>query len=312
MRIGTGMACHTFGELVQGQVNRVPFLISLPIESYVKAAFYPDLAEELLTPPGKAKVRHIIRRMLEENGLPVRGRLDIEQPLPEGKGFATSTADMLAACRAVANAYGVTLPPAYLSRLLARLEPTDGIMYDEIVAYYHRRGRLLDRIGHLPPMKIIGIDRGGKIDTVSFNNQIITYSFEQEKEYACLLKRLKRAVKEGDAPTIGQIATRSAEMHQIHLPHPFFSELVALSEEVQGLGVVVAHSGTLAGILLDAASEAIREQADYIAGKMASVKRKTYRFTVRRLAERNLTYDTTISYDEHIPFSHLAGSDNDP
>jgi uncharacterized protein involved in propanediol utilization len=278
MKATTGIACHTFGELLQGQLEGSPFLVSLPVASYVRATFYPGSGGELVTSPQKIKVRRMIRRMAEKYEIPIHGTLLLEQSLPEGKGFATSTADMVAACRAVARAYHLPLLPEHISSLLVSIEPTDGIMYEEIVAYRHHKGEMFASLGSLPPLTIVGIDKGGKVDTVSFNKNRIACSYKEEKEYAFLLQKLQEAFRMGDSELIGHISTRSAEMHQKHLRHPYFSELAALCREIKGLGVVIAHSGTLAGILLDAQSPACKQQTADIMQKITDRNRSTYVF----------------------------------
>ncbi|MED0680315.1 kinase [Aneurinibacillus thermoaerophilus] len=282
MKAITGTACHTFGELLQGQREGVPFLVSLPIESYVNATFYPATSGELMTSPQKVKVYRVLRRLMNECKISLHGTLLLEKTLPESKGFATSTADMVAACRAVSKAYKLCLLPQHISSLLVQIEPTDGIMYDEVVAYQHHHGRVITSLGYLPPLRIIGVDRGGKVDTVSFNKRLAVYTCQEEKEYDRLLQKLQEAFREGDSELIGYVATRSAEMHQKRLAHPDFEELKALCRKAGGLGVVVAHSGTLAGILLDASSSSCERKVNMLQKKMKGWPRTVYTFSVAR------------------------------
>ncbi|WCN38296.1 kinase [Aneurinibacillus uraniidurans] len=282
MKAATGTACHTFGELLQGQYDGVPFLVSLPIQSYVRATFYPGGAGELITSPRKIKVRRILRRLMNEYEIPFEGTLLLEQSLPEGKGFATSTADMVAACRAVSKAYRLHLLPHHISSLLVQVEPTDGIMYDEIVAYRHHQGEVIASLGQLPPLRIIGADRGGRIDTVSFNRQAQPYTVQEEKEYEKLLVMLQEACRSGDSELIGYVATKSADLHQKRLSHPDFERMKEMCREIGGLGVTIAHSGTLAGILLDASSSDYIEQEKKLCERMKGWHRPLYKFSVAR------------------------------
>jgi uncharacterized protein involved in propanediol utilization len=50
---------------------------------------------------------------------------------------------------------------------------------------------------------------------------------------------------------LGRVATISASISQRHLPKPHWDNVLQLAEEHGALGVQVAHSGTLFGILLD-------------------------------------------------------------
>lgn len=282
MKAATGTACHTFGELLQGQYDGAPFLVSLPIQSYVRATFYPGGAGELVTSPQKIKVRRILRRLMKEYQLPFEGTLLLEQSLPEGKGFATSTADMVAACRAISKAYNLNLMPQHISSLLVKVEPTDGIMYNEVVAYRHHHGEVLATLGQLPPLRIIGVDRGGRIDTVSFNQHVQPYTVQEEAEYDRLLLLLQEAFHSGDSEMIGYVATRSADMHQKRLPHPDFERMKELCREVSGLGVVIAHSGTLAGILLDASAADYAQKEEKLCERVKGWHRSWHVFSVAR------------------------------
>ena len=282
MKAITGTACHTFGELLQGQYDGAPFLVSLPIQNYVRATFYPGGAGELVTSPQKIKVRRILRRLMNEYQIPFEGTLLLEQSLPEGKGFATSTADMVAACRAISKAYRLNLLPQHISSLLVQVEPTDGIMYNEVVAYGHHHGDVLAALGQLPPLRIVGVDRGGRIDTVTYNQYAEPYTIQEEAEYEQLLLMLQDAFRSGDSERIGYVATRSAEMHQKRLPHPDFERMKELCQEVGGLGVVIAHSGTLAGILLDASSADYIQKEKTLGERMKGWHRSLHVFSVAR------------------------------
>jgi uncharacterized protein involved in propanediol utilization len=67
-----------------------------------------------------------------------------------------------------------------------------------------------------------------------------------------LLDELATAVRTGDLATVGRIATRSAELHVRKFPRPGFEELYVACRELNGLGLVIAHSGTFLGILFRA------------------------------------------------------------
>src|SRR5438552_6590361 len=105
-------------------------------------------------------------------GLPLTGAiLDVDCRLPEGRGLASSTADVVATARAVSDATGLHLEPGEIAELAIQIEPTDGVMWDGVVAFNHRAGRLLRHLGPLPDMRVLGIDLGGTVDTIQFNKR---------------------------------------------------------------------------------------------------------------------------------------------
>ncbi|MEV8017108.1 kinase [Streptomyces sp. NPDC086554] len=258
--IGVGTAFGTFGELLQGVLPEADgdFLVTLPVARWTMATFRQESgrsAELTVWPPRKTKALQLARTISElaadRTGAPVGGTLTINSVIPEGKGLASSSADLVATARAVGQALKVDMPPSRIERLLARIEPTDGVLYPAIVAFHHRSVRLRAILGSLPVMTVVGIDEGGSVDTVDFNRIPKPFTLADRHEYARLLDRLACAVRRRDLAEVGRIATRSAQMNQL-LRHKWSLEpMREICREVGGLGVAVGHSGTTLGILLD-------------------------------------------------------------
>ncbi|MET8082179.1 kinase [Streptomyces sp. NPDC005303] len=252
--VGTGRAFGTFGELLQGTLpdDGPEFLVTLPIAGWSTATFryVPGLPVVTVRPAHKGKSRRLAELLLELAGRSGGGELELTGELPEGKGLASSSADLVATARAVAQALCMPLPPASVEALLRRIEPSDGVMYDGIVAFLHRDVRLCERLGFLPAMTVIAHDEGGRLDTIRYNRIPKNYTDEERREYGRLLAALSTAVRTGDLATVGRIATRSTEMSLGRRPHRASAELRGLCAELGGLGLVRAHSGTNLGILL--------------------------------------------------------------
>jgi L-threonine kinase len=253
-----GRACGSFGELLQGALpdEGRAFLVTLPIACFSTARFWPDEQSTLLDviPPHKQKARLLGMRLLRHLGWHGGGMLQLDTDLPVGKGCASSSADLVAAARAIQCALGVQVPRSTLGRLLAGIEPTDGVMYDGIVAFHHRDGLLLSVLGPTPRLEILAVDDGGQVDTVAFNRHAQQYTAAEQETHAALLAEAGRAVKAGDLCALGRVATCSARLHQRVLPKGQLDLLTGLAERHGAVGVVAAHSGTYAGILLDPAA----------------------------------------------------------
>ncbi|MFE5809673.1 kinase [Streptomyces sp. NBC_01232] len=252
---GVSTAFGTFGELLQGVLPEEDgnFLVTLPVArwSMVRFEIRPDEPGLQVWPPHKKKALRLTAMILQDEGLEPAGLLRIDSTLPEGKGLASSSADLVATARAVANALGVPMPPRRIERYLARIEPTDGVLYPSVVAFHHRSVRLRARLGSLPSMAVVGADEGGAVDTVAFNNIPKPFTDADKHEYARLLDRITGAVAARDLAEVGRVATASARMNQV-LRHKWSLEpMIGICEEVGGLGVVVGHSGTTLGILMD-------------------------------------------------------------
>ncbi|URM92580.1 kinase [Streptomyces sp. MRC013] len=263
---GVGTAFGTFGELLQGALPEKDgdFLVTLPVARWTRAAFRPDPDADglVVRPAWKRKALRLARMIVEEEApRPVGGELTVHSLIPEGKGLASSSADLVATARAVGRALGLAMPAARIERFLARIEPTDGVLYPGIVAFHHRSVRLRAVLGSLPAMAVVGIDEGGAVDTVDFNRAPKPFTAADRHEYARLLDRLAGAVRSRDLAEVGRVATRSALMNQ-SLRHKWSLEhMCGICREVGGLGVAVGHSGTTLGVLLDTADPAYPHRA---------------------------------------------------
>ncbi|MFF2555111.1 hypothetical protein ACFVUS_29190 [Nocardia sp. NPDC058058] len=269
-RAGVGSAFGSCGELLQGvtAADNRDFLVTLPIRQGSVAVFEPLAAQGDIDtiPPHKVKSRALAELMLERAGGPRGGRLTIISELAEGKGLASSTADLVATARAIADAQGRRIHAAEIEDLLRDIEPSDGVMYPGAVAFYHREVRLLARLAQLPRLTIVLADEGGQLDTVEFNRHEKPFTAADKREYTRLLTGLTDAVARRDHRGIGEIATRSALMNSVLRERPHLDSARSAARRMGALGVVIAHSGTTTGILL------ADDDPDY-RGKVAEAQR---------------------------------------
>lgn len=250
---GVGQAFGTFGELLQGVLpGNFNFLVTLPIERYSICHFSVKSNQTSLQikPNHKKKSLQLARELLLFYGLPTVGEIEIRSELIEGKGLASSTSDMVATARAIEDCYKMEIPVIELESLIRKIEPSDGIMYQGVVSYYHREVKLKDRIGPCPPLSILAVDEGGVVDTVEFNHEIKPFSEAHKKEYQVLLEKITFAIKSGNTSLLGEITTRSAELNQFLQPKCTLEKMKKINKLIGGSGVVTAHSGTYVGIII--------------------------------------------------------------
>jgi uncharacterized protein involved in propanediol utilization len=252
--VGTGRAFGTFGELLQGTLDDrdTDFLVTLPIARWVTARFEVGPVGQPLRvfPASKRKALRLVRLMTRTLGVRTGGVLVLDGDLPEGKGLASSSADLVATARAVGAALGVNTPPLAIEGWLRSIEPSDGVMYPGVVAFDHRDVRLRAFLGALPALTIVAVDEGGQVDTVEFNRRPKPFSTVDKREYTRLLEAVMAAVRTGDLETVGAVATRSSMLNVKQQPRRFLKDLLRICEAVGGLGVVSTHSGTMVGVLL--------------------------------------------------------------
>ncbi|WP_273127385.1 GHMP family kinase ATP-binding protein [Bacillus weihaiensis] len=247
---GKGSCNGTFGELVQGIKDNQPFLITFPIaELRSIALFTPDnecgiVFETLAHQKAALACNKLLAYFNQKGG----GRLRLLSTIPKGKGMASSSADIVAAMKAVANCFSLPLTKELISQIACEIEPTDGVMYRDIVAYDYINGQLIEELGQLPPWQLIGFDLGGTVDTLGYNQQEKNYTLTQLNE----LKQAYQLVKEGIIQQhLGSIlcaSTISTRINQHMCEKPYFEEFEKLSACLGG-GLLTAHSGTMLGIL---------------------------------------------------------------
>ncbi|OBP80083.1 hypothetical protein [Mesorhizobium loti] len=251
------LCCGTFGELLQGQlpvgsVRDPHFLVTMPIALFARAHFMPIAGTRSVTvyPPHKVKAKRLAENLVIALGSS-GGILLLQSELPEGKGLASSSADLVAAARSIACSFKHKVRTSLIEKLMAEIEPSDGVMYPGVVAYQQRACSLISFLGQMPPLAIVGIDEGGTVETVDYDQRRGEISASHRAEYRQLLDNARIAIPRGDTATIGRIATASALLHQERAPKEHLNTMLKASEASDALGVIVAHSGTMIGILLD-------------------------------------------------------------
>lgn len=269
---GVGWAASHHGELLQGvfsDENRVlqRALVTLPLRSRgTWASFRPAPRSDgrsgvSVFPADRTKARRAAELTLE---LCVRegavdhasgGQLDIVSSVPMGRGMGSSTSDVIAAIKAVSDCYRVRLTPERTARIAVLAEyASDSIMIeDRVVLFAHRSGAMLEVLGcRLPPLVVVGCVSGPAdgVDTLALPPA--EYDEQDRDTFRLLRAALRWAVRAQDTGLLGRVATVSARINQRFLPKPELDFLIALSTEVQAVGVQIAHSGTVVGLIFDA------------------------------------------------------------
>jgi L-threonine kinase len=243
------------GELVQGMLGDVYFLVTCPIDffSRVKVELYEGNSG-VAAPSNCPKAATAVKVALAHLGREGLGaRLTVASPIPRSKGMGSSSADVAAAIAATGLALGQKLPPSVVANLALSVEPTDGIMFPGIALFDHRQGRITEELGPPPPVEIIALDFGGAIDTLEFNSVdrcALWQSLQPQTEEA--LRLVRQGIQEGNPALVGQGATISSQASQQVLFKPQLPRVMEFAQLVRAVGVCIGHSGTIMGVLLDA------------------------------------------------------------
>jgi uncharacterized protein involved in propanediol utilization len=264
--VGVGYAPAHHGELLQGvftdatgQPRRA--LVTLPQPGRgTRAVFHPSYSHSgVLGPPEQTLVRRAamlaLRRFATSAAAAKGGRVEITSNVPRGIGMGSSTSDVTATIRAVADFHRVELAADEVARLAVLAEcASDSIMIeDRVVLFGHRDATVLETLGHrLPPMFVISCDTepGSRVDTLRLRPA--DYDDAELAGFGVLRAALRRAVALADPALLGRVATASARINQRYLPKPHLDYLLGRCLRHGGCGVQVAHSGTVAGLIFDA------------------------------------------------------------
>ena len=247
-------------------------MITCPIDMYSVATVEISPGQGSISGPADSpKAWQAVRATLaylDENG--VDASLCLDSPLPRGKGMASSTADVAAAIVATAivataSALGRDLSPAQIAQIALGVEPSDGIMFPHIALFDHCTGKVAHTLGPPPPMCVVVLDFGGEVDTAEFNQACRDDVLRRlEPDVTRAVRLIEEGISSGDIARIGRGATLSAVANQQVLFNPHLEAVLEISRRAGAVGVNVAHSGTVIGMLLPDDPE-LAEQAASLA-----------------------------------------------
>ncbi|HEY3373903.1 MAG TPA: hypothetical protein VGK02_02425 [Candidatus Aquicultor sp.] len=238
------------GELVQGIIDSHDIHITCPINRFSIAHVRVKPRGGLQAPAGLNKTADAVTKALELIGTVNSAEIEISSDLPHGKGMASSTADIGAALSALYMACERTVTERELAQIALAVEPTDGTLFSGIFAFDHINGEVCERISDAPPIDVIVLEPTAIVDTVTFNRaketpMLDTYIVREAYEMAVV------GLQSLDIKLIGEAATISAVANQAILPKRDLQDVIDATKRRGALGVNVAHSGTVMGILAE-------------------------------------------------------------
>lgn len=253
----------TCGEWVQGWLWGEPVLVSCPIARYAEVQLERRKDSRLVLPPDCDKATQATAQMRALGGQPDFGAdIRIKSALPRGRGYASSTADVVGVAAAAALALGVQLSPKQLGRLACTIEPSDSTMFPGLTAFAYRSGAWHQTLGPAWQWPLVILDGGVTVDTVTFNHKL---DFERvkrlEPETRDALAWLAEGMRQGDVHGVGAAGRLSALAYQRVYHSELVEEAVRWADELKACGVVRAHSGSIVGLLFSASEPALEALA---------------------------------------------------
>lgn len=264
------------GEIMQGYWQGEPFLVTCPIDRYSTVTVRSGTGRLV---GGGAKAKRAFSLALtycRVSELPYDFYLTSD--LPEGKGMASSSADICAVLAAVGFVLGRPLREQEIGRLAASIEPTDGIFCRGMAVIEPDTGRIKAVFSQVPKLSIAVFDSGGIVDTVAFHEKGRRRRKPDSKAIAAGMALLQDPLT---AENLGRAATYSALANQVLLEKPDFPAFVERALQKPGVvGVNTAHSGTVAGVFFTE-GKGLNVREDIVRPLTAAFPDWTYVDTVR-------------------------------
>lgn len=257
---GVAWAPGTCGELAQGRLDGIDAMVTCPIDLGAIATVDVGIGTgRVRAPAGARKARRAVELALAALERPyLDACLRLKSSLPRSKGMASSTADVSAAIAATAAALDATLSPRTQADLALAIEPSDGVMLPGIALFDHLGGRIVRTLGPPPPMRVLVLEFAGEVDTEAFNAATrASGGYQDDGRFREALELIAAGLANGDPRQIGEGATLSSQLSQCILPKPRLPHAMKLAKDAGALGVNVAHSGTVIGLLFEADAERI-------------------------------------------------------
>jgi L-threonine kinase len=239
---GVAFVPATCGELLQGVDSEGPILVSLPVELYgtVRVALTDD--PEVSITPALPKAAAAVQLALARSGWRRGARVVLGGELPHSRGMASSTADVAGVIGGICATAGVAVTQRELLAMMVEVEPSDSSPWRGLWAIDHVGGSRALRLGPVPRhLWVAMVDGGESIATLDVHR---TYGAGPRVPDDTV-----RATRWTDGDDIGRVATASAVRNQSRLPNPAFDMARGVAERVGAVGVCVAHSGSVCGVI---------------------------------------------------------------
>ena len=231
------------GELFQCVVDGHEFLMSYGIEkkSQVLIGAQAGVVGEELRP----KMLQVMNELTDQIDFDFSFQTDISI----GKGYSSSTADMLSILGAYSAYKHKEVSVSLLTSLCSKIEPSDSVGFADWTVMNPLNGEIKWQTKWKPNLYVYMLEPNQIVDTTSFIRMTDSslYPAEQSEK---LLTDFQTACDTQSVKRLGQVATISALLNNRRLPKPYLEDIIEITTELGLLGVNVAHSGSIVGILL--------------------------------------------------------------
>lgn len=169
----------------------------------------------------------------------------VTSPVPEGKGFASSTSDLVAIAAALGEALDDPITAKEIHALAISVEASDATMFPGLVTAKLDEAEVLAVHHATPPVAFVTVIPEAVLET---EHQPESYP---SPDAVRLLDAMQTALTGQDLPAMARLATESAAAAQDRIRTPHWHLVNDIAREFDGLGIIIGHSGTLSAIITD-------------------------------------------------------------
>ncbi|RKR31501.1 GHMP kinase [Paraburkholderia dipogonis] len=192
------------------------------------------------------------------------GHVTISSNIAVGRGMGSSTADVLATILAVLDYLNVRTSIDRVMQIAVDAETAcDSTLFSQnAVLFAQRDGLIIEAFTKsLPHIDFISIDAATveSVDTLTFKPA--EYSRVEIEMFRSLRALLRQAISTSNLNLLGRVATASARINERFLRKPHLDRIEEIGVRHGAIGVQVAHSGTVVGLMFDPADD---RTADHI------------------------------------------------
>ena len=239
------------GELIQGLINGSEKLISCPIDWYSTVEVKQGTAHQfderpLMRQAVKAALKHLQIDGSWHQKLSIR----FDSTIPVAKGMASSTADIAATAVATARHFKQELNSQALAQICTSLEPSDSTFLHQLSLFDHNRGEIHQQFEWVPDLDVLIFESPTQLNTADYHQMPRKQKLkENEPQLSDAIHLFEQAIQTQCVTSFGQACTLSAIASQNILAKQGFEQFQFLIEKFDLPGMVVAHSGTVVGLL---------------------------------------------------------------
>lgn len=248
------------GELIQGWILGGEKLVSCPVNWFS----HVSVGDGVPSKHERPLMRQMLINVLQQLGIAAEAakglRIDFDSSIPLAKGMASSTADIAATAQATARHFGRNLDESTLATLCVKLEPTDSTLFRQLTLFDHQTAVTQAPNEWLPNMDILLLESPQRLNTADYHRRDRRQSLlEQAATLSQSWALFSQAMQDHDHHQLGAATTLSACASQQLLPKPRFDELLTIVKHSGIYGLNVAHSGSVVGLLFDAARHDVEQ-----------------------------------------------------